>query len=226
MQKMDCQAIGYGYIIIPKALLKEQLIDCSPHEGEIEAFLKLLIKVNYSETKLTDHQRRTIVCKRGESLHSYRSWSAIFHWPTSRTYRFIQQLKTNGIIEIIPHNDTTALHIRVVDYENWTNISTLRIVNYDSWVNMPIPTAGRQLQKKKASNEKFRLFWDDYHNILQLPKENIAKAQRIWKKLSEKEQQLAIDHIEEYYYHQTNMKFTLHACSYLSNKAFLNEYEY
>lgn len=57
MQKMDCQAIGYGYIIIPKALLKEQLIDCSPHEGEIEAFLKLLIKVNYSETKLTDHQR-------------------------------------------------------------------------------------------------------------------------------------------------------------------------
>ena len=111
MQKMDCQAIGYGYIIIPKALLKEQLIDCSPHEGEIEAFLKLLIKVNYSETKLTDHQRRTIVCKRGESLHSYRSWSAIFHWPTSRTYRFIQQLKTNGIIEIIPHNDTTALHL-------------------------------------------------------------------------------------------------------------------
>ena len=170
MQKMDCQAIGYGYIIIPKALLKEQLIDCSPHEGEIEAFLKLLIKVNYSETKLTDHQRRTIVCKRGESLHSYRSWSAIFHWPTSRTYRFIQQLKTNGIIEIIPHNDTTALHIRVVDYENWTNISTL--------------LGEKKENTQKASNEKFRLFWDDYHNILQLPKEHrqgaayLEKAER------------------------------------------------
>ena len=212
MQKMDCQAIGYGYIIIPKALLKEQLIDCSPHEGEIEAFLKLLVKVNYSETKLTDHQRRTIVCKRGESLHSYRSWSVILHWSASRTYRFIQHLQTKGMIEIIPHKNTAALHIR--------------IVNYDSWVNMPIPTAGRQLQKKKASDEKFRLFWDDYHNILQLPKENIAKAQRIWKKLSEKEQQLAIDHIEDYYYHQANTKFMLHACSYLSNKAFLNEYEY
>ena len=72
MQKMNCQAIGYGYIIIPKALLKEQLTGCSPHEGEIEAFLKLLIKVNYSETKLTDRQKHTIVCKRGESLHSYR----------------------------------------------------------------------------------------------------------------------------------------------------------
>lgn len=75
--------------------------------------------------------------------------------------------ETNGIIEIIPHNDTTALHIRVVDYENWTNISTL--------------LGEKKENTQKASNEKFRLFWDDYHNILQLPKENIAKAQRIWK---------------------------------------------
>ena len=53
MQKMDCQAIGYGYIIIPKALLKEQLIDCSPHEGEIEAFLKLSCKSQLLGNKAT-----------------------------------------------------------------------------------------------------------------------------------------------------------------------------
>ena len=105
---------------------------------------------------------------------------------------------------------TTALQIRVVDYENWTNISTL--------------LGEKKENTQKASNEKFRLFWDDYHNILQLPKENIAKAQRIWKKLSEKEQQLAIDKVEDYYFHQTNINYLLHAASYLSNKAFLNEY--
>ena len=38
MQKMNCQAIGYGYIIIPKALLKEQLTGCSPHEGRNRSF--------------------------------------------------------------------------------------------------------------------------------------------------------------------------------------------
>ena len=213
MNKFNFQAMTkHGFLIIPKTLLQQQIENPHLQEGEIEALLKILMKVNYSETLYNDRCNKNCPCKRGESLHSYRSWSAIFHWPTSRTYRFIQQLKTNGIIEIIPHNDTTALHIRVVDYENWTNISTL--------------LGEKKENTQKASNEKFRLFWDDYHNILQLPKENIAKAQRIWKKLSEKEQQLAIDHIEEYYYHQTNMKFTLHACSYLSNKAFLNEYEY
>jgi hypothetical protein len=44
-------------------------------------------------------------------------------------------------------------------------------------------------QRKKAVNEKFRLFWNEFHSITQLPKENIAKAQREWKKLSDKEQQ-------------------------------------
>ena len=80
------------------------------------------------------------------------------------------------------------------------------------------------MEKKKGVNEKFFHFWDEYHAITQLPKENIAKAQREWKKLSCKEQQLAIDKIEEYYFHQTNSKYVLHAGSYLSNKAFLNEY--
>ena len=46
----------------------------------------------------------------------------------------------------------------------------------------------------------------------------------LWKKLSDKEQQLAIDKVEDYYFHQTNINYLLHAASYLSNKAFLNEY--
>lgn len=145
MQKMNPQDIKYGYIIVPKTLLTEQFTNCDTHEGEVEAFLKIIMKTNYSETQHTDYWNNVIVCQRGESLHSYRSWSVILHWSASRTYRFIQHLQTKGMIEIIPHKNTAALHIR--------------IVNYDSWVNMPIPTAGRQLQKKKASNEKFRLFW-------------------------------------------------------------------
>lgn len=212
MQEMNPQNISHGFIIIPKALLLDQFADCDSHEGEIEAFLKLLMKVNYSETTTTDYWRNTSVCQRGESLNSYRSWSSILHWTVGRTYRFLKRLEAKGIIEIIPHDDDVALHIRVVDYESWTSLPTAPA------------TPEKQQQKKKADDEKFRIFWDAYHNTMQLPKENIARAQRIWKKLSEKERQLAIDNIEEYYYHLSNTKYTLHACSYLANKAFLNEY--
>lgn len=77
MQEMNPHITGHGYIVIPKALLIEQFASCENREGEIEAFLKLLIKVNYTETKHTDYWHNTIMCKRGESLHSYRSWSVI-----------------------------------------------------------------------------------------------------------------------------------------------------
>ena len=42
MQKMNPQDIKYGYIIVPKTLLTEQFTNCDTHEGEVEAFLKLL----------------------------------------------------------------------------------------------------------------------------------------------------------------------------------------
>ena len=210
---MNYKATEHGYIIIPKSMLRAYIDNCDNHEGDIEAFLKFLIKANYSETRHTDYWNNLIVCKRGESLHSYRSWSAIFHWSLGRTYRFIQELKNKGIIDIIPHDDTNALHIRIVDYENW--------------VTFPSPATDKPVADKpsaKAISEQFKLFWDEYHSITQLPKVNIAKAQRQWTKLNGKERKLAIANIEEYYFHQTNVKFILQAGSYLANKAFLNEY--
>lgn len=73
MQKMNPQDIKYGYIIVPKTLLTEQFTNCDTHEGEVEAFLKIIMKTNYSETQHTDYWNNVIVCQRGESLHSYRN---------------------------------------------------------------------------------------------------------------------------------------------------------
>ena len=207
MKNFNFQAmLKHGFLIIPKALLQQQIEDRHMQEGEIEALLKILMKVNYSDTLYNDRQNKNCLRKRGESLFSYRDWSHIFHWSVGKAFRFIHELATLGIIEIISHPNNSSLHIRVVEYDKW----------------MGVPDSDKQ--KKKAVNEKFHLFWNEFHSITQLPKENIAKAQREWKKLGDKEQQLAIDRIEEYYFHQTNINFLLHAASYLSNKAFLNEY--
>lgn len=206
MQNINTDILSHGYLVIPKTLLQQQ-IECHTHqEGELEAFLKMLMKVNYSESKYSARWNKNIPCLRGESLFSYRDWSHIFHWSLGKTYRFIHQLQQKGIIEVIPHSERTILHIR--------------IANYDQWVG---PSEARKAKKKEA-DEKFDAFWEQFHTLTLLPKENVAKAQREWDKLSPEEQQLAIDRIEEYYYHLTNTKFILRACSYLSNKAFLNEY--
>lgn len=207
MNKFNFQTMmEHGYLIVPKSLLQQQIEEQDVQEGEIEAFLKILMKVNYSDTLYNNRQYTDYPCKRGESLYSYRDWSHILHWSVGRTFRFFQGLNSLGVIEIITHPDSASLHIRVVEYDKWMG-------KFDD-----------NKQKKKTVNEKFRVFWDEYHSTTQLPKVNIAKAQREWKKLSSKEQQLAIDHIEEYYFHQTNFKYLLQAGSYLANKAFLDEY--
>ena len=212
MEKFNFQTMmKQGFLVVPKNMLQQLTEERDVREGEIEAFLKILMKVNYTDTVYNNRTYTDFPCRRGESLHSYRDWSRIFHWSIGRTFRFIQALRELGVIDIIAHPDNAALHIRVTEYEMWTgNSDESKIL--------------KAKQKKEAEEKKFRIFWNEYHSITQLPKTNIAKAQREWKKLNGKDQQLAIDQIEEYFFHQTNYKFLLQAGSYLANKAYLNEY--
>ena len=66
--------------------------------------------------------------------------------------------------------------------------------------------------------------WDKYHETMQKPKQYVARARREWDKLTKEEQQTAIDHIEEVYYHTNDTRFIPLAATYLKDKAFLNEY--
>lgn len=76
MKNFNFQAmLKHGFLIIPKALLQQQIEDRHMQEGEIEALLKILMKVNYSDTLYNDRQNKNCLCKRGESLFSYRDWS-------------------------------------------------------------------------------------------------------------------------------------------------------
>ena len=76
----------HGFLIIPKALLQQQIEDPNIEAGEIEALLKILMKVNYSDTLYSDRQHKDYLCKRGESMFSYRDWSRIFRWSVGKTF--------------------------------------------------------------------------------------------------------------------------------------------
>ena len=59
MKNFNFQAmLKHGFLIIPKALLQQQIEDRHMQEGEIEALLKILMKVNYSDTLYNDRQNK------------------------------------------------------------------------------------------------------------------------------------------------------------------------
>jgi hypothetical protein len=147
----------HGFLIIPKALLQQQIEDPNIEAGEIEALLKILMKVNYSDTLYSDRQHKDYLCKRGESMFSYRDWSRIFRWSVGKTFRFIHALAILGIIEIVPHPNNSSLHIRVVEYDKWVGA----------------PDSGKQ--KKKAVNEKSACFGMSFTASRSFPKKTSPK---------------------------------------------------
>ena len=204
MKQLTTSSLKQGYITIPRALLNRQATDGAA--GETEAFLQILAHTNYSDVPY-DINGTIILCKRGDSLISYLHWSNIFGWTRPKTTRFFQRLAKGGIIDLISHQEK-ILHIR--------------ITNFDLWTGCISPEAREE--KKKEKSEVFDVFWDKYHETMQKPKQYVAPARREWDKLTQEEQQTAIDNIEEVYYHTNDTRFIAHASTYLKDKAFLNEY--
>ena len=68
MKNFNFQAmLKHGFLIIPKALLQQQIEDRHMQEGEIEALLKILMKVNYSDTLYNDRQNKTACVKEAKA---------------------------------------------------------------------------------------------------------------------------------------------------------------
>lgn len=83
-----------------------------------------------------------------------------------------------------------------------------------------------QIKVTKGATRYFDAFLEKFHEITRKPKTNIGRARREWKKLSVNERCLSLNHIDEYYDNLTDIKYCMQAASYLSNKAFMNEYDY
>ena len=106
-------------------------------------------------------------------------------------------------------DDGLSTHIRIPDYD-------VRICR----------AAKKEPASGTASDNGFKAFWEQYHEITRKDKVNPGKARKVWNKLSAGERIAALENIETYYYHLNNTLFCLQAVNYLSHKAFLNEYEY
>lgn len=194
-----------GYILFPKVLFEEQLKVTKGATGDFDAFILVLTHVNYSTT-LCQVNDYSFECHRGESILSIAHWAEIFGWQRSRTRYFFRKMFKNGIIKRLNNPYTT--HIKVVNYD--------QLVGQSKWKS-GLP---------KTEGIDFDGFWKKYHEITQTRKMNVGRARREWKKLSANEQKTAIEHIDEYYDNLKDIKFCMQASTYLSDKAFLNEYEY
>lgn len=173
--------------------------------GYFDAFILVLTHVNYSTVECRIHQY-TFQCRRGESVMSMVHWAELFGWKRSRTRYFFNKMYDEGIIERLSNPYIT--HIRIPDYD------------------LLVGQKRRESVRAEADGITFDAFWEKYHDITRKPKTNVGRARREWNKLSVNERCLSLSHIDEYYDNLADIKYCMQAASYLSNKAFMNEYDY
>ena len=204
MKQLTTSSLKQGYITIPRALLNRQATDGAA--GETEAFLQILAHTNYSDVPY-DINGTIILCKRGDSPYQLSPLEQYFRLDTPQNHPFLSTTGQRRHYRPHPHQEK-ILHIRITNFDLWTG---------------RIPSEAKDARKEEISTD-FDLFWDKYHTVMRKPKVNVARGRREWNKLTREEQQLAIDRIEDVYYHTNDTRFIAHASTYLKDKAFLNEY--
>lgn len=205
MSKLAAGMLKKGYLLFPKVLFEEQMKATKGATGSFDAFILVLTHVNYSTTECCVNHH-TFKCCRGESVISMDHRAKLFGWKRSRTRYFFNKMYEEGIIERVVNPYIT--HIRIPDYD------------------MLVGQKRREDAREGAGGITFEVFWEKYHEVTQKPKINIGRARREWKKLSAHERSLSLKNIEEYYDNLPDTKYCMQASTYLSDKAFMNEYDY
>jgi len=77
---------------------------------------------------------------------------------------------------------------------------------------------------QEVSENKFNLFWEQYHKLTGKPKTDRKTSEKYWSKLSDKEKHNAIYFINDYAMTQKTNKYLKKARTYLADKTFNDEF--
>ena len=139
-----------GYILIPKSLIEDFLKAGLGTEGYLEAWIRVLALVNYSDTE-TCVQGNRMICRRGETVYTYSHWEKVLGWSRYRTRHFFETLFKSGIMEAVENSAGITL-LRVIDYDFWDLYHRITQKN-----KINIARARKEWKKLTATEKKLAL---------------------------------------------------------------------
>lgn len=105
-----------GWISLYRGTNEHDLFKSKEPVSRFEAWILILLHVNHTEGKVFI-KNKSFVCNRGESLMSLDSWASLFKWNRSATYRFLNLLQSENMIEL--KNETQTTRLTVCKYDDY-----------------------------------------------------------------------------------------------------------
>lgn len=192
-----------GYIVIPRALA-EHLIHEISIDDATTLYGYLLLSANYAQS-----QTPTGIVRRGELNATITQIAREMEQDYGRIRRLMKELEIEELVTY--HSENGHRHIFLPYYEEHCG--------------RKVRAAEQSLATKTAAenltDKTFGYFWEFYHQIIPVPQLDLARARKIYGKLSLKERETAIRNVEVYYASLINEKHAKWAVNYLKDKSFI-----
>jgi hypothetical protein len=215
-----------GWLKIHRCITNHWLYTENRVFSKYEAWLDILITVNYSDAKVLIKGKLYDV-KRGQSILSMESWAKRWNWDKSKVRRFMELLQNDAMIVLKTDNTTT--HLTVCKYESYqderhadkTQMKRERIA--DEYQTTPIEEEEEEIEEKKEDT-LFNQLW-----ALYTKKGNRKNSLSAFNKLTKSEIELVKQHLPTYiknHIDNDKMEFLPHFSTYLNGKRFNDNLPY
>jgi hypothetical protein len=109
--------MGTGWIKIHRSIQEHWIYGKNRILSDYEAWLDILMQVNYEDGQFRPSPGIVINVKRGESVNSLDTWSKRFGWHKSRVRRFFNLLQKENMIQL--KSETKSTHLTVCNYDSY-----------------------------------------------------------------------------------------------------------
>jgi hypothetical protein len=219
-----------GWLKIHRCITNHWLYTENRVFSKYEAWLDILITVNYSDAKVLIKGKLYDV-KRGQSILSMESWAKRWNWDKSKVRRFMELLQNDAMIVLKTDNTTT--HLTVCKYESYQDErhadkpQTKRKRNADEYQTTPIEEEEEEIKEEKEE-EKIDILFEQLWTLY-TKKGNRKDSLSAFSKLKKNEIELVKQHLPIYIKHHIDndkMKFLPHFSTYLNGKRFNDNLPY
>lgn len=109
--------MNQGWISLHRKIKKHWLWKDRPFTKG-QAWIDILLECNHEGQKI-NIGNEILICNRGESIKSLKTWAKSWGWTISKVRRFLKLLENDSMIELKTAHNTT--HLKVCNYESYQN---------------------------------------------------------------------------------------------------------
>ncbi|MFC2084951.1 hypothetical protein ACFLS9_07840 [Bacteroidota bacterium] len=104
-----------GWVSIHRQILDHWVCKDKPYNF-LSAWIDILLECNHKKTKV-NIGFKLVICDRGESLNSLKTWAKRWGWSVSKVDRFLKLLESDSMIE--RKSIRISTHLKVCNYDTY-----------------------------------------------------------------------------------------------------------